>query len=165
MPGYYVALNNARKGPISREKLAAAIRAGKVPDAAEITDADTGDIVLADDILAEPEAPAGGVDYGRGSAQGVTVHRKKAKQPYGVGKQYAANMRQPVDREPGISTAALVASLLLWPLGLILAIVAMSKCKELGAPNKLAKRALIISIIWGIFAVLQISFWIAKGEI
>lgn len=177
MPGYFVEMNGTRKGPFPREKLIAAIEAGKVPEAADIIDADSGDIVLRDDLLAPdaggPPEPKGGVDYGRGSAQGGTVKRKKAselgggvnKQPYGAPKHYAASFHAEEVKEPGISLAALISAIFCWPVGLILAIVALGKCKELGAPTKKATIALWLSIIWGVLGMARLGIMIAKGEL
>lgn len=177
MPGYFVVMNGTRKGPFPRDKLVAAMQAGKVPEAADIIDADSGDIVLRDDLLAPdaggPPEPTGGVDYGRGSAQGGTVQRKKArppgqapnKQPYGTPKQYAAHFHAEEVKEPGISVAALVAAFLCWPLGLILAIMALGKCKELGAPTRKATIALWLSIIWGVLGMARLGIMISKGEL
>jgi len=163
MPSYFVTLNDVRKGPISHEKLVGALQSGKIPEAADIIDAESGDIVLREDIL-DPEPSPAGVDYGRTSSQGATVQRKKAKQPYSQKRGFADYPTTPEVREPGLSTVALIAAILLWPVGLFVSIAALSKCKELDAPNSKAKLALAVSLIWAVFATARIGMWIASGR-
>jgi hypothetical protein len=67
---YIVLYKGKRRGPVSKDELVRALRAGKIPDSAEIRDLYTGDILLPSDLLDEPIAPVASgprrkIDYGR----------------------------------------------------------------------------------------------------
>jgi len=72
MRNLYVVINGQRRGPFNEAKVRAGLKAGKLKMDVELVDADTGDLVLADDLMGggqpqQPQAPQqqGGVNYGR----------------------------------------------------------------------------------------------------
>ncbi|MCC7510032.1 MAG: hypothetical protein IT464_11785 [Planctomycetes bacterium] len=51
MRQFHVVMNGQRKGPYKQEQIVAAIKAGKLPEAAEIVEVGSGEIVLPDELL------------------------------------------------------------------------------------------------------------------
>lgn len=182
MKNYYVIINGQRKGPFPEAKVRAGLRSGQLQEDAEIYDAQTGDIVLAFDILeggeqaavpqgAQPQGmrpPQGGVNYGReqdhsdpsqkrGQGSMYTQNAMQQSAQWNQGQPYGQQYEPPpkTGMNPGI--LPFIVAWVCWPIGMIGGIIALRRARENGQTEGWAWAAITISIIGILGSCVRVS--------
>jgi hypothetical protein len=149
-----VVIEGVRKGPYKRSEVASLLRKGEIPEIAELLDAVTGDIVLSDDLLAQPAISDSLPGERRGRPSSYTRDAVQASESWGA-EVYGQNpdgspaqppaVRQERNWNPG--AVAVIAAFLCPLLGLGLGVFALRRSRMTGEGEGWAIAAIIIAVI------------------